>query len=92
MAFNRVFNGEEQKRLQHLIDDGCRVKTEVKILNESLRDTVAAIAEEMDLKTADLNRAIAVAHKDSFEAEYDKFDTLETILDTAKVINTNNTP
>lgn len=83
MAFNRVFNSEEQKRLKHLIQEGCRVKAEVEILSEGMRDTVKAIAEEMDLKPADLNRAINVAHKGSFNDEFDKFDTLETILETA---------
>jgi galactokinase len=83
MAFNKIFNGEEQKRIKHLIDEGCRVKQEVEMLNEGMRDTVKAIAEEMELKPSDLNKAIAVAYKDSFADEYEKIEALETILDTA---------
>ncbi len=83
MAFNKIFNGEEQKRIKHLIEEGVRVKAEVEILSGGLRDTVKAIAEEMDMKPADLNRAITVAFKDSFADEYEKIDALETILDTA---------
>jgi len=82
MAFNRSFNGEEQARLKRLIDEGCQVTYEMETLKEGLRETVKAIAEEMDLKPAVLNKAIKIAHKASFQDEYDKFDELETILET----------
>jgi hypothetical protein len=82
MAFNRTFNGEEQARLKKLIDEGMQVKSEIEILTEGLRDTVKAVAEEMDLKPAVLNKAINIAHKASFQDEFDKFDELETILET----------
>ena len=39
-----------------------------------------AIAEEMDIRPAILNKAIKVAHKANFGEESDKFDELETIL------------
>jgi hypothetical protein len=82
MAFNRTFNAEEQARLKKLIDEGMQVSYEIDTLKEGLRDTVKAIAEEMDLKPGVLNKAIRIAHKASFQDEYDKFDELETILET----------
>ena len=82
MAFNRTFNAEEQARLKKLIDEGMQVSYEIDPLKEGLRDTVNAIAEEMDLKPGVLNKAIRIAHKASFQDEYDKFDELETILET----------
>lgn len=82
MAFNRTFNEEEKARLKKLIDEGMQVSYEIDTLKEGLRDTVKAIAEEMDLKPGVLNKAIRVAHKASFQDEYDKFDELETILET----------
>lgn len=82
MAFNRTFNAEEKARLKKLIDEGCQVNYEIDILREGLRDTVKAIAEEMDIKPAVLNKAIRVAHKASFGDERDRFDELETILET----------
>ena len=82
MAFNRTFNEEEKVRLKKLIDEGMQVSYEIDTLNEGLRDTVKAIAEEMDLKPGVLNKAIRVAHKASFQDEFDKFDELETILET----------
>jgi|TARA_B100001057_G_C22418903_1_gene782732 uncharacterized membrane protein YgcG len=82
MAFNKTFNSEEQARLKRLIDEGMQVTFEIETLKEGLRDTVKAISEEMDLKPAVVNKAIKVAHKASFQDEYDKFDELETILET----------
>ena len=82
MAFNRTFNAEEKARLKKLIDEGCQVNYEIDILREGLRDTVKAIAEEMDIKPGVLNKAIRVAHKASFGDERDRFDELETILET----------
>jgi hypothetical protein len=82
MAFNRTFNQEEQARLKRLIEEGMQVTFEIETLKEGLRDTVKAISEEMDLKPAVVNKAIRIAHKASFQDEYDKFDELETILET----------
>jgi hypothetical protein len=82
MAFNRSFNGEEQARLKRLIDEGCQVSYELDTLKEGLRDTVKAVCEEMDLKPAVVNKAIRIAHKAGWTDEQDKYDELETILET----------
>ena len=82
MAFNKTFNEEEKTRLKKLIDEGMQVTYEVETLKEGLRETVKAIADEMELKPGVLNKAIKVAHKASFQDEFDKFDELETILET----------
>ena len=80
MAFNKVFNQEEIARLKKLITEGDQVLYEVDALNTGLRETVKAIAEEMDIRPAILNKAIKIAHKANFGEESDKFDELETIL------------
>jgi len=81
MAYNRSFNEEERARLKRLIDEGMQVTYEIETLKEGLSDTVKAIAEEMDIKAATLNKAIKIAHKSKFGEERDKFDELETILE-----------
>ena len=81
--YNRVFNAEEQLRLKEVIRDGCAVKSEIEVLTAGLRDTVKAIAEELDLKPGVLNKAITTAHKASWQDEAYKFDELEAILDAA---------
>jgi len=81
MAFNKVFNQEEIARLKKLVQEGDQVLYEVDALNTGLRETVKAIAEEMDLKPGILMKAIKVAHKAKFTDERDNFDELETILE-----------
>jgi hypothetical protein len=81
MAYNRSFNEEERARLKRLIEEGMQVTYEIETLKEGLSDTVKAIAEEMDIKAATLNKAIKIAHKAKFGEERDKFDELETILE-----------
>ena len=80
MAFNKTFNSEEVARLKRLIQEGDQVLYEVDALQVGLRETVKAIAEEMDIRPAILNKAIKVAHKANCGEESDKFDELETIL------------
>jgi len=81
MAYNRSFNEEERARLKRLIEEGMQVTYEIETLKEGLSDTVKAIAEEVDIKAATLNKAIKIAHKAKFGEERDKFDELETILE-----------
>ena len=81
MAFNKTFNQEEIARLKKLITEGDTVLHEVDALNTGLRESVKAIAEEMDLKPSVLMKAVKIAHKAKFQEEYDKFDELETILE-----------
>ena len=65
------------QQLKKLIQEGDQVLYEVEALTVGLRETVKAIAEEMELKPSILNKAIKVAHKAKFQEEYDKFDELE---------------
>ena len=81
MAFNKTFKQEEVARLKKLVQEGDQVLYEVESLQVGLRETVKAIAEEMDLKPAVLMKAVKIAHKAKFQDEFDKFDELETILE-----------
>ena len=54
----RTFNSNEIAKLKQLMNEGIQVTGEVETLREGLRDTVKAIAEEMDMKPAVLNKAI----------------------------------
>ena len=81
MSFNKVFNQEEIARLKKLVQEGDQVLHEGDALNTGLRETVKAIAEEMELKPGILMKAIKVAHKAKFTDERDNFDELETILE-----------
>ena len=79
----RNFNDAEKQKLIQIISQGSQVLGEVDDLKSGLRDTVKAIAEELELKPALITNAITVAHKGNYQNIADDMDTLESILNTA---------
>ena len=77
-----AINEEEKAKLIQLVNEGCLVLQEVEDLKGGLRDTVRAIAEEMDVKPSVLNKAITVAHKAKLTEARADFEDMETILET----------
>lgn len=76
-----AFRQEDVARLKQLIDEGCQVMGEMDDLKAGLSETVKAIAEELDLKPAQLNKAIRIAFKASLNEERAALDEIEDILD-----------
>ena len=76
----RNFNEAEKTKLIQLIKEGSQVLGEVDDLKAGLRDTVKALAEELELKPAMLNKAITIAHKDNYKSVADDMDLLDSIL------------
>jgi hypothetical protein len=70
----------DKTRLKHLVSEGVRVKQEVDSLNEGLRETVKAIAEELDVKPALLNKAIRIAYKGDLQVHTSELEDVEMIL------------
>ena len=79
---DRVFSSEEKAKLTQLINEGLTVMQEVDDLNGGLKDTVNAIAEEMQIKPTVLSKAIRTAYKADFDKHSDDYATLENILAT----------
>jgi transposase-like protein len=79
----RNFNEAEKQKLIQIISQGSQVLGEVDDLKTGLRDTVKAIAEELELKPALINKAISIAHKDSYKNLSEDMDTLDSILHAA---------
>lgn len=78
---NAHFNQEQVAKLRHLINEGIQVKSEIDALRGGLSDTVKAIGEEMDIKSAQLNKAITIAYKAELGKKRGEFDEVETILE-----------
>lgn len=76
------FNAEQKAKLKHLVNEGIQIKSEIEALRGGLSDTVKAIAEELDLKPAQLNKAISIAYKAELAKKRDEFEEIETILET----------
>ena len=79
----RNFNDAEKQKLIQIINQGSQVLGEVDDLKGGLRDTVKALAEELELKPAMINKAISIAHKDNYKDVSDDMDIVESILTAA---------
>ena len=62
----RNFNDAEKQKLIQIISQGSQVLSEVDDLKSGLKDTVKAIAEELELKPALINKAMSVAHRGNY--------------------------
>ena len=76
-----TFSQSDVEKLKRLITEGIQVQQEIDTLKEGMRDTVKAIAEEMEIKPAILNKAIRIAYKAELAKHRQDFDDLETILE-----------
>jgi hypothetical protein len=79
----RNFNEAEKTKLIQLIKEGSQVLGEIDDLKTGLKDTVKALSEELELKPALINKAIAIAHKDNYKSVADDMDMLDSILSAA---------
>ena len=79
---NRVYGIDEKAKLEHLVNEGMIVMQEVQDLQEGLRDTVKAVAEELNIKPSLITKAIKIAHKAEWHKVADEFEDLETIIQT----------
>lgn len=77
-----TFSGDQKLKLTQLINEGMQVLHEIDTLNSGLNDTIKAIAEELNIKSTVLKKAIKVAHKAEFGKTQKEQELLETILTT----------
>jgi transposase-like protein len=77
-----MFTNDQKLKLIQLVNEGCQVLHETETLKSGLSDTVKAVAEELNIKAAILNKAIKVAHKMEFGREQKDHELLENILTT----------
>jgi transposase-like protein len=79
---DRTYGAEEKAKLERIVREGVTVMQEVEDLNLGLKDTVKAVAEELDIKPSLINKAIKIAQKGDWSQHYDAFDDLETLITT----------
>ena len=82
----RNYGPEEKAKLERLISEGSTVLREVEDLSEGLKETVKAVAEELQIKPSVINRAIKIAHKGDWTAHNEDWAEIEAILDITKKI------
>ena len=76
----RTYGAEEKAKLERLVNEGVTVLQEIEDLNAGLKDTVKAVAEELDIKPGLINKAIKIAQNGDWARVYDEFDDLETLV------------
>jgi hypothetical protein len=79
---NVSFNGDQKIKLIAVVNEGMQVLHEIDTLNGGLNDTIKAVAEELNIKSAVLKKAIKVAHKAELHKTKKEQTLLETILET----------
>jgi division protein CdvB (Snf7/Vps24/ESCRT-III family) len=83
----KMYGPEEKAKLEKLIQEGSNVLREVEDLNEGLKETVKAVAEELQIKPSIINKAIKIAHKGDFKAHDEDWQEVEAILEITKRID-----
>jgi hypothetical protein len=79
-----MYGPEEKSKLEKLINEGSTVLREIEDLQEGLKETVKAVAEELDIKPSIINKAIKIAHKDNWKIHEEEWDEIENILGVTK--------
>lgn len=79
---DRTYGAEEKAKLERLVREGITVLQEVEDLQQGLKETVKAVAEELDLKPSLINKVIKIAKNRDWDRHNDAFDDLETLVST----------
>ena len=82
----RSYGAEEKAKLERLINEGSTVLREIEDLQVGLKETVQAVAEELQVKPSVINKAIKIAHKGDWSAYNADWEEIEAILDITKKI------
>jgi hypothetical protein len=77
---SRTYGPEEKAKLERLVNEGVQIQYEIESLQEGLKETVKAVADELEIKPALINKAIKIAHKGNWNEVFSDFDDLETLI------------
>lgn len=81
---SRMYGAEEKAKLERLITEGSTVLREIEDLQEGLKETVKAVAEELNVKPSIITKAIRIAHKDNWKDHESEWEEIEGILGVTK--------
>ena len=79
---SKMFSAEAKSKLTQLINEGITVSQEIEDLNAGLSDTIKAVAEELEIKSGILKKAIKIAQKSKLGDTNADHETLNDILET----------
>lgn len=76
----KVLTSTDIAKLKQIVNEGIQVTQEMTDLREGLKDTVSAVAEELDMKPAILNKAIKIAAKANLSQSQKDFEEVAEVL------------
>lgn len=82
----KMYGPEEKAKLERIISEGIQILDEIDSLKEGLKETVKAVAEELELKPSIINKAINIADKDTWKSHEAEWEEIEGILGITKRI------
>ena len=77
---DRVYGTEEKAKLERLVKEAVSVLQEVEDLQGGLKDTIKAVADELNIKPSLINKAIKIAQKRDWSRVQEEYDDLETLV------------
>ena len=77
---DRVYGTEEKAKLERLVKEAVSVLQEVEDLQGGLKDTIKAVADELNIKPSLINKEIKIAQKRDWSRVQEEFDDLETLV------------
>ncbi len=80
----RMYGPEEKAKLERLISEGQNILREVEDLQEGLKETVKALAGELNVKPSIINKTIKIPHKDNWKSHEEEWNEIEMILGVTK--------
>ena len=79
------FNGDQKRKLLQIVSEGMRTLHEIDDLKAGLNDAIKAVAEELEIKSSILKKAITIAHKAKLTETNQNHETLNSILETVNM-------
>lgn len=79
---DRVYGAEEKAKLERPVKEGVTVLQEIEEPQGGLKETVKAVAEELNVKPALINKAIKIAKNRDWDRVADAHEDLETLIAT----------
>lgn len=83
MSEQLTLSAEDKIKIKALIDFGVSSTAKMNVIREELKEEVKAVAKELSLKPALLNKAIRVANKSSVSTLQSEVDAMEELLHAA---------
>lgn len=83
MSEQLTLSADDKIKIKALIDFGVTSTGKINAIKDELKEEVKAVAKELNIKPALLNKAIRVANKSSVSTLQSEVDTMEELLHAA---------